>query len=75
MANGGTAMPEVDERKLAASTIQVLSSRLRQLLVTDRGQRNYRGYRSRRQINGHNMDAASRWVEVIDSFESSQSTD
>lgn len=27
-------------------------------------QRNYRGYRERRQLNGYGLDASARWAEV-----------
>jgi hypothetical protein len=31
-------------------------------------QRNYRGYRERRQLNGIGLDASARWAEVCASF-------
>jgi hypothetical protein len=34
-------------------------------------QRNYRGYRTRRQLNGMGLDANSRWEEVCEATSSS----
>lgn len=60
-----------EETNAAAKTIQVRTIKkvwatsARSILILARLQRNYRGYRSRREMNGCGMSAAGRWREVL----------
>ena len=72
-ASGSAAAPaeniSAEQQTSAAEVIQVGELSAPETvgilhLLMEGAQRNYRGYRGRRQLNGLGLDASTRWVEV-----------
>lgn len=62
MVEGGSALAASVERPAEGAVTQENSAEQQE--AAQMIQRNYRGYRERRQLQGFGLDASARWAEV-----------